>query len=97
MIWVDQGLVFWLMAAIQVMGLFSMALARVGEHTAVSTPCRCVFLVCLLLVGCATMLSLVSGTGQWAASGITLSMMVVGCTLDLRGDARAAGWQRSGW
>ena len=90
MIWIDHGLAFWLMAAVQGMGLLSLAVARVGEHTTASTPCRWVFFVCLLLVGLATMLSLASGTGQWAASGMTLSLMVVGATLDLRSNACTA-------
>lgn len=88
MIWIDQPLVFWLMAAIQVVGLFSLALTRVGEHSSACTPCRCVFFVCMLSVGIATVFSLAMGTGQWMAGGMTLSLMVVGCTLDFRGDAQ---------
>jgi hypothetical protein len=51
-----------------------------------------VFFACLLLVGLTTLVSLAVGTGQWAASGTTLSLMVVGSTLDLRRDARQASW-----
>jgi hypothetical protein len=88
MIWVDHPLVFWLMAAVPFLGLFSLALTRVAEQTAAGAPCRCVFFVCLLLVGLATMLSVASGMGQWTVGGATLSLMVVGSTLDLRRDAR---------
>ena len=88
MIWIDHPLTFWLMAAIPIVGLLSLALTRVGEHTTASFPCRCVFFACLLLVGFATMLSVASGTGQWTIGGATLSLMVVGSTLDLRSDAR---------
>jgi hypothetical protein len=84
MIWIDHPLMFWLMAAIPVIGLFSLALTRVGENTTACCLCRSVFFVSLLLVGLATMLSAVSGLGQWAVGGATLSLMVVGSTLDLR-------------
>jgi hypothetical protein len=88
MIWIDHPLMFWLMACIPVIGLFSLALTRVGENTTACLACRCIFVACLLLVGMATMLSVVSGLGQWAVGGATLSVMVVGSTLDLRGGAR---------
>ena len=90
MIWMDHPLVFWLMAAIPIVGLFSLALTRVGENTTASSPCRYVFFACLLLVGLATMLSVASGMGHWTIGGATLSLMVVGSTLDLRTDARQA-------
>ena len=90
MIWIDHPFVFWFMAAVPIVGLLSLALTRVGEHTTASLPCRCVFFACLLLVGLATMLSVASGLGHWTIGGATLSLMVVGSTLDLRTDARRA-------
>ena len=90
MIWVDQPVAFWLMTTVQIAGLFSLALTRVGEHTTASLPCRRIFFACLLLVGLATMLSVASRTGHWTMGGATLSLMVVGSTLDLRSDVRRA-------
>lgn len=86
MIWIDHPVIFWSMVVIQVVGLLSMAATRVGEHTSRCLLCRCLFLVSLVVVGGATVLSLASGTGHWAAGGTTLSLMVVGGTLDFGGD-----------
>ena len=92
MIWIDHPLMFWIMVAVQLGGLLSLAATRVGERSSVCVPCRCLFFVCLLLVGFATILSVTCGLGQWASGGTTLSVMVVGATLDLRREARHSAW-----
>lgn len=70
------------LGAVQVLGLLSAALARLGEGSRRQVVCQRLFLACLGLVGLGTIVSLGMPSGWWVASGSTLSLMVVTATWD---------------
>jgi hypothetical protein len=79
----------WTAVAIQTMGIACLVLARVSERSRHQALCHWLFLICLLLVGLTTMLSLRSGWVFGVQSGFTLGLMIVGSTCDF-GTRRAA-------
>lgn len=88
----DPGLVFWLLAALHLVGLTSMFLSRM-HHSHRSHPlCQNVFLFCLVVVGMATVCTICTQSNCWVWSGTTFSLMAVGATADLGQAARASGF-----
>jgi hypothetical protein len=85
------GLLFWLFAALHIAGLASMFLARLSQARRGHTIGQLVFFTCLLIVGMATMFTIVTQHHAWVWSGTTFSLMAVGGTIEL-GPARAAGF-----
>jgi hypothetical protein len=84
---------FWSMVALQLVGLASVVLARLRcQCPFKSTVCRVLFFGCLLGVAVATMFAIQAGSGSWAWSGTTFSLMAVGATLDMRGTMPATGF-----
>jgi hypothetical protein len=72
-----SSLMLWTVAGVQLLGFFSALLSRLGEGSCGEGGCQCFFLLCLALVGMATILSLVMGSDGWLSCGVTLSAMVV--------------------
>ena len=87
----DPGLLFWLFAALHFAGLASMFLVRLPRAKSGHAIGQLVFLSCLVIVGTATMFTIVMQHHAWVWSGTTFSLMAVGGTLEL-GPARAAGF-----
>lgn len=87
----DPIVFFWSMLALQVVGLASMLLARMPHPTLLHTWCRRLFVVCLIVVGLATIYAMGSQSSSWAWCGTTFSLMAVGGTMDLGGASRMAG------
>lgn len=80
----------WCLFAIQLVGLISMVLARMPETSSLHAFCRTCFLVCLIVVGLATIGTAIDcQTSCWAWCATIFSVMAVGATADL-GPARAA-------
>ena len=70
------------MAIIQVAGLASAWLARVGEGSARQAHYQGAFLVLLALMGLTTVAAAVWGPGPCLMSGTTLAVMVLAATWD---------------
>jgi hypothetical protein len=79
----DPGLIFWLLAALHLVGLASMFLSRLPQSHRVSSLCQHFFLACLVFVGLATMFTICAQNHFWVWSGTTFSLMAVGATADL--------------
>ena len=85
----DPGIVFWLLAALHLVGLTSMFLSRLPHSQRVHSLCQNVFLLSLVFVGAATMFTICVQSNCWVWSGTTFSLMAVGATADLGQAARA--------
>jgi len=88
----DPGVFFWTVLALQVVGLASMFLARLPHPTFLHICCRRLFVVCLVVVGLATIYAMGLQCSTWAWCGTTFSLMAVGGTMDLGGASRIAGF-----
>jgi len=88
----DPGLLFWLFAALHFAGLASMFLARLPQAKRGHALGQLVFLSCLMIVGLATMFTIVTQHHCWVWSGTTFSLMAVGGTFDFGHAAKAPGF-----
>lgn len=84
----DPHAATWVLAIVQIVGLASAWLARVGEASHRPAIFQRLFFVCLAVVGCATCGAIALGPGACVASGATFSIMVLGATCDFRHGAR---------
>jgi hypothetical protein len=73
---------FALLAGIQLLGAVGLIASRLGEKWGRLGACQLFFFTTMLLVASATIISLMLDSSAWAVSGTTLSLMVVGGTLD---------------
>jgi hypothetical protein len=79
----DGALAIFFLGAVQVLGLMSAVVARLGEGSDWQPATQHLFIVCLALVGVETMLALALGpVGYWLPSAATLSVMVIAATCD---------------
>ena len=69
---------------VQLIGLLSVALARVSERSAAQALCQQFFVVCLLMVGGISVLAIHLGADSWLICATMLPLMAVGATLDLQ-------------
>jgi hypothetical protein len=81
----SQDVVFWSLAAIQVLGLISCVLTRLVEATRAASSTRRLFAASLLIVCGATMAAMYCNSICWISCGATLSIMSLGATIDFRG------------
>jgi hypothetical protein len=82
----------YLVGAIQLVGLASVAFARLCEGSACQSSGQRVFFACLALVGAVAMFSVFLGPGFWLSSGTTFSLMVLGATCDFSRSRRLASF-----
>lgn len=75
---------FAIFIVVQLLGLASVALARLTENSVFQTLCQRLFVACLLIVGGMTVLAFQCGTGGWFTCASTLPVMALGATLDLK-------------
>jgi hypothetical protein len=81
---------FYIAAAVQAIGLFSVVAVRYTRDFAFGPTMRWLFFSSLAAVGIVTQVMVLSGNILWLPCGITLSLMAVGATLDMsEGTARA--------
>ncbi len=78
----SEALLFWIVVAIQVAGVASIAIAQITESPAARSAFQRVFFVCLLTVGLATMLAIYLRDPIWLFGAGTLGLLSVGGTLD---------------
>jgi len=88
----DHDVVFWSLAAIQLLGLVTCFATRLVEATRHASPCRHLFVVSLIAVGGATMAAMYCGSSCWVSCGATLSLMSVGATIDFRGQIESSAF-----
>jgi hypothetical protein len=89
----DSPLVLLVLGMIQLFGLVSATIARLGEGSRCQTLCQRVFLVCLGLVGAATAVSVgLLAPGAWVACGATLALMVLMATCEFGRTSQATAW-----
>lgn len=80
----DGSFAFWFVISVHLLGIASVAAARLSENTATQAGYQFLFYVCLITVGLASLASIHVGdsSGLWCAA--TLPIMTVGATLDLK-------------
>lgn len=89
MAYLDTSILAWILALVQIAGLFSAWLARLSEGSARQACCQRFFVCCLALVGISTMIAVVLGTRYWVASGVTFSAMILAAVWDFSAHLRA--------
>lgn len=75
-------MVFWAMVTLQLIGLASILLARFQQSCTKQGYCRGFFVVCLMVLGFATIYSIGAQSSYWAWCGTTFSLMAVGGTFE---------------
>ena len=85
MLSLEPTLLIYGLAIVQVIGLASACLARIGEGSIRQTSCQRLFFGCMALVGVATVLAMHVGPGACVFSGATLAVMVLTATWDFGG------------
>ena len=81
----EDLLLLLIVALVQVGGLAGMAIARLSEKWERHTFCYTIFFVSMALVASTALMAASTGSGYWLLSGTTLSVMVIGATLDCGG------------
>ncbi len=82
---IDFPAVFWLLVAVQMLGVASACLVRVCENSHCLAFFQWSFFACLVLVGLSTGVALLIGPGVWLACAASLAAMVLTATFDLKG------------
>lgn len=77
-----ESIVFWVVCGVQAAGLLALVVFRFDQRAGSRMSFLLLFLLSLGLVGAAAIFSLATGSGSWAASVATLSVMCVGAVLD---------------
>jgi hypothetical protein len=85
MLALEPASLIYVLAVIQVIGLASACLARMGEGSIRQASSQRLFLGCLAMVGAGTMIALAIGPGACVASGATMAVMVLTATWDFGG------------
>ena len=80
----NEFVVFAVALAVQLAGLTSIALARLGQQRASQLRYKRFFFACLALVAVISLLAICTGEGFCMMNGMTLTMMAVGATIDTR-------------
>lgn len=78
----DPRVVFWILLAIEVMGLTSASLVRLSAGCRTHQSCQWLFFACLSLVGCSSVVAMVISPISWLLSAATLAMMIVAVVWD---------------
>lgn len=82
--------VWWMFVAVQILGFSSAWITRVCLGTAMERYGHQLFLGALALIGCATFLSFMNGSGLWLLSGLNMATMVIMAVVDGRNPAEQA-------
>ncbi len=73
----SPAIVLWTVIGIQILGLLSALLSRLGDGSPGEGRCQCFFIFCLAVMGATTIASMSLGPGAWLTCGATLSIMVL--------------------
>ena len=74
----------WMFLAVQILGFASAWITRVCLGTRMESYGHQLFLAALALIGVATFLSFINGSGLWLLSGLNMSTMIVMAVVDGR-------------
>jgi hypothetical protein len=78
----DPRVVFWILLAVEAVGLTSASLVRMSAGCRGHQPCQWLFFACLSLVGCCSVVAMVISPICWLLSAATLAMMIVSVVWD---------------
>ena len=81
---ISESLLFWITLSLHVVGLGSVLCARLAERTRARGAFQLLFVSCFFVVGLFTLIAIAHDSAYWVSCGPTLSLMVVGATIDLR-------------
>lgn len=76
--------IFWIVAMVQALGIASLLVTRIGERSIARGMLQSAFFVCLIAVGLTTIMALSVGNSNWHSCAMTLGMMCIGATVDIR-------------
>ena len=76
----EQGVVL----SVQLLAVVCVSIARVRVRSSVGLGFQVVFFAALIVVGAAAMGSVAMGGKSWMATAVTLPLMAVGATIDLK-------------
>ena len=82
MLSLPEPILFCLAIVLQVAGVASLIVARVSERRGSPFPYQCLFILCLLAVGLATMFAIHAQNNWWVSCAGTLGVMSVGAIVD---------------
>ena len=85
----DPRVVFWILLAVEAVGLTSASLVRLSAGCRSHQSCQWLFLACLFLVGCGSVVAMLISPICWLVSAVTLAMMIVAVVWDRSHNARA--------
>jgi len=88
----ETSTVFWLLLAVELLGLISAAAARFSEGTRGEAWSQRIFLAMMGVVGVATIFSLGVGPTCWPTAGATFSLMLLIATSDFGRASQATTW-----
>ncbi len=88
----DESTLFWIALACQFAGLAAMFATRLGQPIVEPRLGRTLFLAALILVGGCLAVTFCCQGGGWLMTGVTLSAMAVGATLDLSPATESIGF-----
>lgn len=81
---------WWTFIAVQILGFASAWVARVCLGTCMQRYGHQLFLAALGMIGVATFVSFMSGSGMWLLSGLNMATMVIMAVVDGRNTAERA-------
>lgn len=85
----DEYTLFWIAAAVQSFGIVTLLIARSGDVIAPPWLAWLLFYAAMLAVGACSACSLAIEGGGWLMSGVTLGVMAVGGTWEVRPPAES--------
>jgi len=80
----DGVFTLWFVILVQLLGIASITFARLSENSSAQIGFQRLFFVCLLTVGLASAATIHVGDASRLFCALTLPIMTVGATLDLR-------------
>lgn len=86
----NEAFIVGLLALVQILGVSSTLIARMGEGRPCQAACQFFFLCTLMLVAGSALVAFVMGPGYFLTAGGCLAWMVIGAVWDFRGGRRAA-------
>jgi hypothetical protein len=86
----DPRVVFWILVAVEAIGLASASLVRLSAGCRSHQSCQWLFLACLPLVGFGSVVAMGVSPLCWLLSAVTLAMMVVAAVWDRSQNTRGA-------
>ncbi len=81
---------WWMFVTVQILGFASAWITRVCLGTTMQRYGHQLFFTALALIGVATFLSVMHGSGWWLLSGLNMATMVIMAVVDGRSPARQA-------